>query len=229
MMVRLAMRWLLILTLFIPSVVSAQVITGSASAVDGDSLEMTGFDIRLLGIDAPEAIQTCKRNGEDWACGQDAKVMLSALVEGKVLNCRQHGSDAYGRVVASCKAGRTDVAEALVRAGLAVALPKFSDAYVHVEAQAKARNVGIWASEFEMPADFRAANANAAPRVRQRSEPAPQRQSYSNQPTRGVYFRSCREAWAAGYAPMYRGEPGYRSGLDGDSDGIACEPFRGRR
>lgn len=229
MMVHLAMRWLLILTLFIPSVVSAQVITGSARAVDGDSLEMTGFDIRLLGIDAPEAIQTCKRNGGDWACGQDAKIMLGALVEGKVLNCRQSGTDSYGRVVASCRAGRTDLAEALVRAGMAVALPEFSDAYVHAEAQAKARRVGIWAGEFQMPADFRAANGNAAPRVRQRPEPAPQRQSYSNQPARVVYFRSCREAWAAGYAPMYRGEPGYRSGLDGDNDGIACEPYRGRR
>ncbi len=35
-------------------------------------------------------------------------------------------------------------------------------------------------------------------------------------------------ARAAGTAPIYRGEPGYRDGLDGDSDGIACEPYRGR-
>ncbi|TNE38964.1 MAG: excalibur calcium-binding domain-containing protein [Sphingomonadales bacterium] len=26
---------------------------------------------------------------------------------------------------------------------------------------------------------------------------------------------------------MYRGEPGYREGMDGDGDGIACEPYRG--
>ncbi|WP_216638603.1 excalibur calcium-binding domain-containing protein [Mycobacterium colombiense] len=25
------------------------------------------------------------------------------------------------------------------------------------------------------------------------------------------------------YAPIYRGQPGYRSGLDRDNDGIACE------
>ncbi|MDN6557056.1 MAG: excalibur calcium-binding domain-containing protein [Acidipropionibacterium acidipropionici] len=23
--------------------------------------------------------------------------------------------------------------------------------------------------------------------------------------------------------PLYRGEPGYRSGMDGDNDGVACE------
>jgi len=41
------------------------------------------------------------------------------------------------------------------------------------------------------------------------------------------FFRGCIEARAAGVAPIYRGSPGYRSELDGDSDGIACEPFRG--
>ena len=39
------------------------------------------------------------------------------------------------------------------------------------------------------------------------------------------YFRRCDEARAAGVAPMRRGEPGYREGLDGDGDGIACEPY----
>lgn len=41
------------------------------------------------------------------------------------------------------------------------------------------------------------------------------------------YFSKCDEARAAGVAPMYAGDPGYRSGLDGDGDGIACEPYRG--
>ncbi|MBH5299404.1 excalibur calcium-binding domain-containing protein [Corynebacterium silvaticum] len=42
-------------------------------------------------------------------------------------------------------------------------------------------------------------------------------------PDQDVYFNSCREARAAGYSHMRRGEPGYRSGLDGDNDGIACD------
>lgn len=44
-------------------------------------------------------------------------------------------------------------------------------------------------------------------------EPAPQQ----------AYYSSCREAKAAGAAPLYRGDPGYRSGLDRDGDGVACE------
>lgn len=43
-----------------------------------------------------------------------------------------------------------------------------------------------------------------------------------------VYYSGCREARAAGAAPLYRGDPGYRSGMDGDNDGVACEPHRGR-
>lgn len=44
-------------------------------------------------------------------------------------------------------------------------------------------------------------------------------------PTDGlsVYFPNCAAARAAGVAPLLAGQPGYRSGLDGDGDGIACE------
>lgn len=41
-------------------------------------------------------------------------------------------------------------------------------------------------------------------------------------------FRSCAQARAAGVAPLRRGEPGYNPALDGDGDGVACEPYRGR-
>ncbi len=38
-----------------------------------------------------------------------------------------------------------------------------------------------------------------------------------------VYYDNCAAARAAGAAPLYRGDPGYRSDMDGDDDGIACE------
>jgi hypothetical protein len=38
-----------------------------------------------------------------------------------------------------------------------------------------------------------------------------------------VYFPNCAAVRAAGKAPLYRGEPGYRPGLDRDNDGVACE------
>jgi Excalibur calcium-binding domain len=41
-----------------------------------------------------------------------------------------------------------------------------------------------------------------------------------------VYYSNCADARQAGATPIYAGEPGYRPELDGDSDGIACEPYR---
>jgi hypothetical protein len=38
-----------------------------------------------------------------------------------------------------------------------------------------------------------------------------------------VYYANCTEARAAGDTPLYRGDPGYRAGLDRDGDGVACE------
>lgn len=38
-----------------------------------------------------------------------------------------------------------------------------------------------------------------------------------------VYYANCTAAKAAGAAPLYAGQAGYRSALDRDSDGIACE------
>lgn len=38
-----------------------------------------------------------------------------------------------------------------------------------------------------------------------------------------TYFANCAAARAAGVAPLYAGQPGYRAAMDGDGDGIACE------
>jgi hypothetical protein len=42
-------------------------------------------------------------------------------------------------------------------------------------------------------------------------------------PVPDAYYANCAEARAAGAAPLAAGEPGYRSGLDRDNDGIACD------
>ncbi|WP_235433852.1 excalibur calcium-binding domain-containing protein [Protofrankia coriariae] len=38
-----------------------------------------------------------------------------------------------------------------------------------------------------------------------------------------VYYRNCDAARAAGAAPIYQGQPGYRAALDANHDGVACE------
>ena len=39
-------------------------------------------------------------------------------------------------------------------------------------------------------------------------------------------YSGCNQVRALGKAPLYAGQPGYRSEMDGDGDGIACEPIR---
>ncbi len=46
-------------------------------------------------------------------------------------------------------------------------------------------------------------------------------------PAPGDHWTGCNDARQAGTAPIYRDEPGYRPDMDGDGDGIACEPIRG--
>lgn len=202
----------------------AQDVSGRAAASDGDTLNMTGIIIRLHGIDAPELNQNCTRAGQQWSCGKDAAAKLYELVRGREIQCQQRDMDRYGRIVATCMVGTVDLAVAMVDAGLAVALPDFTDRYVAAEALAREARLGIWGGEFQQPADYRAAN----PAARPKAISAPRAELPVSAPIpSGIFYRNCSAARAAGAAPLYRGQPGYRPEMDGDGDGVACEPYRG--
>lgn len=91
--------------------------------------------------------------------------------------------------------------------------------YIQRQIQVKAR-YGLWVTQAEHDAmsrelgDCAGAERDASPRETTGSSPEPE----------SVHFASCAAARAAGAAPMHAGEPGYRTGLDGDGDGTACEP-----
>lgn len=44
----------------------------------------------------------------------------------------------------------------------------------------------------------------------------------------GYTYSGCDEVRAAGVAPIHRTEAGFSDRLDGDGDGIGCEPYRGQ-
>ena len=52
----------------------AVTLSGTARAVDGDTLDLSGERVRLIGIDAPELDQSCQRDGQGWACGDWARI-----------------------------------------------------------------------------------------------------------------------------------------------------------
>ena len=125
---------------------------------DGDSLRSGRLKIRLHGIDAPELKQTCKAaDGVVWPCGDAARSALAAMVDGP-LQCQLRDVDRYGRLIMQCLAGRTDIAEALVSQGLAMAYRRYSSDYVAAEDAAEAGSKGMWQGRFEPPWDWRKKN-----------------------------------------------------------------------
>ncbi len=56
-----------------------------------------------------------------------------------------------------------------------------------------------------------------------RVAPAPMPQMSTDESSGAVYYKNCAAARAADAAPIQQGEPGYRSALDRDGDGTACD------
>ena len=78
-------------------------ITGSATVIDGDTIDVAGERVRLHGIDAPELDQTFWYRGKRLACGEMALAALEALTAGVKLRCEIIERDRYGRLVSKCK------------------------------------------------------------------------------------------------------------------------------
>ncbi len=209
-----------------------QVMLGEAKAIDGDTIAFGDDMIRIAGIDAPEAPQTCLRSGEEWACGQAATDFLAELLARGRLRCSQLEIDDFGRQVSSCSVAGLDIAQEVLAAGWAVSTSSGNGIHVELEVNARAMQVGLWSGEFVHPRDYRAANPEYIEPQPRRSRARRSQGLFEARPLRRtgpVYFRNCDAARAAGAAPIRRGDPGYRPDLDADNDGIACEPYRRRR
>ena len=154
----------------LPLPAAGQAVSGSAVAIDGDSLTVSGVEVRLYGIDAPEGKQTCERDGRVWPCGEVAAQQLRELAAGGRVECLGQGRDAYGRMLAVCSTQGLELNKAMVERGWAVAFRKYTDTYLPSEARAKQAQLGIWTSAFVPPEQYRQANQPAQP-ADQRSRP----------------------------------------------------------
>jgi endonuclease YncB( thermonuclease family) len=102
-------------------------LTGKASVIDGDTLEIDGTRIRLWGIDAPESNQLC-RTGDSvqYQCGAKSANELAAFIEGRPINCVPVSLDQYGQTFAVCSVNGVDLGDWLIRNGLALDWPLYS-------------------------------------------------------------------------------------------------------
>lgn len=133
--------------------------SGPVRVIDADTIEVAGVRVRLHGIDAPERDQTCTRGRERWACGRWATLEAERRLSGRRAECDAVDRDRHGRVVAVCRVGGRDVAEAFVRDGLALADPRFSRAYLDAERAARREGAGIAGWDMVRPRDWRAGRA----------------------------------------------------------------------
>jgi endonuclease YncB( thermonuclease family) len=137
---------------------AATIIVGQASVIDGDTIGIQGMRVRLFGIDAPESAQTCLDAVDKvYRCGQQAANALAAFIGSQTVSCEQRDVDRYGRTVAVCRAGDVDMADWLVRAGLALDWPRYSKgAYAAAQTAADGKQAGMWRGPFVEPWLYRA-------------------------------------------------------------------------
>ena len=210
----------------------------SLRVVDGDTIDVRlngrRVRVRYIGIDTPE-------RGE--ACYSEATNHNRSLVQGKTLTLVRDTSDygPYGRLLRYIYADGVFVNLALVQAGYAEASYYAPNGRHRNEFELAARSAprpncaGGRARQQETQqkidnccfvnrqcnTDEEWTNGYWAYQNSQCGAPA----NSSSSPTTGSvnYLRNCTHARAVGITNIPRGHHLYRSQLDGDNDGIACE------
>ncbi|WP_412773916.1 thermonuclease family protein [Nitrobacter sp.] len=116
----------------------------------------------MSGIDAPESDQLCR--GDDslqHRCGAKAANELDRFIAGRSVGCEGVGRDQYGRTVTVCSIDGEDVADWLVRNGLAFDWPRYSNGkYSGAQKEAERAGRGVWAGSYVVPWAYRACIRN---------------------------------------------------------------------
>ncbi len=203
--------------------------------VDGDTVKLNyGRTVRIIGIDSPETVVP----GKPVDCwGPEAADFARQTLLNKsvtvVADPTQDRVDSFGRMrsyillpdgrdfsVLAAEGGHA-------RAYIYKTPPQHYGAISAAESRARAADLGLWGPACAPPpppplllAPEQAPEPEQTPEPEQAPEPEPAPEADGG----GLaYYDNCSDVRAAGAAPLYAGDPGYRSGLDRDGDGVACE------
>ena len=161
---------IIILFLILISNVIAEEIIGIPRIVDGDTVHIKEYKIRLEGIDAPEIKQKCKKEKlkissiigftfyKDYNCGEVSKENLEAKVDRSIIKCISSSKDRYERYLAKCFKNKINLNRWMVRNGHAVAYRRYSKEYIIDEEFAKENKLGLWRGKFLHPEKWRKLN-----------------------------------------------------------------------
>ena len=131
-------------------------LTGVPAIITGDTLEVAGRLVRLVGVDAPETGQSCLlADGRAYDCGLVAKTALMDLTAGVSVSCKLIQTKATIPTVALCKAGGYDLSKGMAHTGWALAWPREGMVYAGIERYARQKKHGLWKGRFVAPWDWR--------------------------------------------------------------------------
>lgn len=162
------------------------------------------------------AAETRKHNNQTLICtaGSDQRlVWMSEADSQRVVAEKAAAEKAAAEKTAAEQAAAEQAAAAQAAAEKAAADKAAADQAAAQQAAAEQAAQAAAAQAAAEQATRDAAARQAVPVAPAPAAPAPS----------SVYYANCAAAKAAGAAPLYRGQPGYRPGMDGDSDGVACE------
>lgn len=201
--------------------------------VDGDTVvaKIDGKEqsIRIIGIDTPEATSKVE------CYGPEASAAASRLLSDKWIklssDSTQDKVDRYGRLLRYVKTGETsDFGLRMIKAGYAYEYTysspyKRQASYKSFETKTKSKTKGLWSASTcsgqRTKPEPKAVQSTPAPTPT--PAPAPASTPAPAPASSSTYYANCTAARNAGAAPIYAGQPGYRSALDRDNDGVACE------
>jgi len=189
--------------------------------------------VKLLLVDAPDS-------HENMPFSQETTEFLKQSLEGKEIKLEQDAvlRGAERKLPMYVYADGVMLNEMLLENGLARVVESTDNVkhiakFLEIQNAAKENKVGIWSIDnfvtnqgFDKHAQEKNEKAAALAEAKAKAEAeaaAAVEAAKKKQPAKNVYYANCSAVKAAGKAPLYRDEPGYRSALDRDNDGVACE------
>ena len=124
-------KFLILTICFTCSASSVEIINGTPKIIDGDTIIIEQYKIRLHGIDAPEKKQICKKAHlsffifnfqKDYKCGERSTLALLEKLKDKKVKCiLEKDKDKYKRNIGTCYVKNQDINKWLVKQGYALA------------------------------------------------------------------------------------------------------------
>mgnify|MGYP001494158344 CR=1 FL=1 len=163
------MRIIIIFIILTSSALSEEIF-GFPKIIDGDTIRIDNYKLRLEGIDAPEINQKCKIEKlkissiigftfyKDYNCGKVSKENLVEKIGISKIKCISSSQDRYKRYLATCYKDKINLNRWMVRNGHALAYKRYSKKYVSDEEFAKENKLGMWRGKFLNPEKWRKLN-----------------------------------------------------------------------